>query len=352
MCATSATSKPTGTTSGSICFYGPITTTTTTTTTGALPAATIEYLHETAGGQEYYRFRITFDPAFVDNTYGTNAIGWGQKGHTFKDLVGSDHVELSLFDGTKTLVSMFDLDYITASSATCAYDALGVSGGEGKMLVGDSKYVLASTTSLDRNLNGCGYCKSSACGGNCTVNSPLTDAKYTANAATPNWDYRVVYEVWVDAGVFAGKGFGGASITFVHASPSKVSTNTVTVTPRPCDGGGCPEGTAKVETPLGSKGPSPGRDPRADVQLVPPAPPRSKPAWGRPAVPRAATRSRAAKARRACPAAPRAPSWSRAPWVRRARPVPRAPARSRPARARPANPARWSRRREPGLRRR
>ena len=108
------------------------------------------------------------------------------------------------------------------------------------MLLGDSKYVLASTTSLDRDLNGCGYCKSAACGGDCTVNSPVTDANYTPNSAAPNWDYRVVYEVWVDAAVFAGKGFGGASITFVHASPSKASSNTVTVIPKPC--GGCPTG--------------------------------------------------------------------------------------------------------------
>ena len=241
VCATSATSKPTNTTSGSICFYGDISGGTSTTTTSSTRAATIEYLSETAGGQSYYRFRITFDPAFVDNTYGANAIGWGTKGHTFKDLVGSYYAELSLFDGTPTLVSQFDIDYITANAASaCAYGALGVSGGEGKMLLGDSKYVLASTTSLDRDLNGCGYCKSAACGGDCTVDSPVTDANYTPNSAAPNWDYRVVYEVWVDAAVFAGKGFGGASITFVHASPSKASSNTVTVIPKPC--GGCPTG--------------------------------------------------------------------------------------------------------------
>jgi len=250
-CATSSSSSPTGTTTGTICFYGPISTT--TTTTPAPHAATIEYLHETAGGQEYYRFRVTFDPAFVDNTYGVNAIGWPQKGHTFKDLVGSDHAELSLFDSGLKLTSMFDLDYITASSASaCGYGALGVSGGEGKMLTGDAKYILGATTSLDRDLNGCGYCKSAACGGDCTVDSPATDASYTPNAAAPNWDYRVVYEVWVDAAVFAGKGFGGASITFVHASPSKASSNTVNVTPRPCGGGGCPEGQYAVQGETGA----------------------------------------------------------------------------------------------------
>jgi hypothetical protein len=237
-CSTSSTSKPTGTTTGSVCFFGQATTTTTASTL----AATIEYLHETAGGQEYYRFRITFDPRFVDNTYGANAIGWGTRGHTFKDLVGSDHAELALFDGDKKLVSMFDIDYITQSTgAACGYDALGVSGGEGKMLLGDSSTVLASTTSLDRNLNGCGYCKNAACGGDCTVDSPVTDEKYTINASAPNWDYRVIYEVWIAASAFSGNGFGGATISFVHASPSKASSNTVTVIPKPC--GGCPAGT-------------------------------------------------------------------------------------------------------------
>jgi hypothetical protein len=270
VCATSATSKPTGTTTGSICFYGDISgASSTTTTTSSTRAATIEYLSETAGGQSYYRFRITFDPAFVDNTYGANAIGWGTKGHTFKDLVGSDHAELSLFDGTPALVSQFDIDYITANATSaCAYGALGVSGGEGKMLVGDAKYVLASTTSLDRDLNGCGYCKSAACGGDCTVTSPATDASYTRNAATPNWDYRVVYEVWVDAAVFAGKGFGGASITFVHASPSKASSNTVTVTPKPC--GGCPTGYVALTSEGGVCVPAPdgGVCPQGYVALI------------------------------------------------------------------------------------
>jgi hypothetical protein len=248
-CATSSTSNPTGTTGGSICFYGPITSTTTTTSSG--PAATIEYLHETAGGQEYYRFRVTFDPAFVDNTYGANAVGWADRGHTFKDLVGSDHAELSLFDGASALVSKFDIDYITANAASaCAYGALGVSGGEGEMLVGDARYVLASTSSLDRNINGCGYCASAACGGDCTVSSPATDASYTPNPAAPTWDYRVVYEVWMDAAVFGAAGFGGASITFVHASPSKASSNTVTVMPMPC---GCPVGATEYLTSEGAR---------------------------------------------------------------------------------------------------
>jgi len=256
-CATSATAHSTGATIGSICFYG-VDPGSTTTTTSSSPEATLEYLHETAGGQEYYRFRVTFDPHFADNTYGSNAVGWGTRGHTYSDLVGSDHLELQLFDGTKTMVMDLKLDYISVdASKTCGYSALGVSGGEGKVLLGDARYVLGATTAEARNLNGCGYCSNSACGGSCTVNSPATDATFTANPAAPSWDFRVQYEVWIDAAVFAGKGFGGANVPYVHASPSKASSNTIVVTPKPCPGGGgggnCPTGTVDYLTSEGKQ---------------------------------------------------------------------------------------------------
>jgi len=177
------------------CFYGVTVTTTST------PSATIEQITEILDGREVLHMRITFDPGFVDNTYGANAVGWNAapardggkmpkpgKGHSFKDLVGSDHVELELFDGAGRPALHFKLDYISEdASRPCGYGTLGVTGGEGKMLVGSAASVLAAATSLDRNLNGCGYCH--------TVDSPATDASYTPNPATPRWDYRVVYEV-------------------------------------------------------------------------------------------------------------------------------------------------------------
>jgi hypothetical protein len=74
---------------GTLCLYEEKTLT--------LPATTIEYLEETVGGQTYYRFRVTFHPGFVDNTYGNNSIGWPvRRGHRWSDLVKSDHTELQL----------------------------------------------------------------------------------------------------------------------------------------------------------------------------------------------------------------------------------------------------------------
>jgi hypothetical protein len=227
------------------------------------PSGVIEQVIETIGGKTYLHLRVTFDPSFVDNTYGSNAsAGWanrmmaGPKGempggpmgdkagpmggkagpmggkagkapHTFDDLLGSDHVELVLVDGKGNTVLDFKVDYVSENpAAPCGYGTLGVSGGEGKMLQGDASAILSVATSIDRNLNGCGYCL--------VTDSPATDAQFTADPTAPNWDYRVIYEVWIDFSVFKGLGFGGAYIPSVHASPSMASTNTIDVEPDTC----------------------------------------------------------------------------------------------------------------------
>jgi hypothetical protein len=172
--------------------------------------------------------------------------GKGKSGHTFDDLVGSDHVELLLTDGAGSTVMDFNLDYISSSgSSSCGYANLGVSGGEGKMVKGNASAILGATSSLDRNLNGCG---ASDC---LTTDSPATDANFTPNPDHPNWDFRVVYEVWIDANAFGAAGFGQAYITFVHASPSKLANNTVTVTP-----GSCPPTWDTPYCPPGQTGPN------------------------------------------------------------------------------------------------
>ena len=253
-CATSGGTTTKTITFGVMCLFGG------EYTYSPYPGGLLEYIHETANGQDYYRIRLTFATSFVDNTYGANAIGWGDKGHTFKDLVGSDHAEIQLYDSQFNLVSDFKLDYISLdATAPCGYRSLGVSGGEGKMLFGDAKYILSASTSFSRNLNGCGYCKSAACNGDCTVDSPLTDDNYTPNSVTPNYDYRVQYEVWVDAAVFGANGFGGVAVNYIHASPSKsASGNTIIVVPRPCPpADGCEPGTVTYLTAEGAVGCTP-----------------------------------------------------------------------------------------------
>jgi hypothetical protein len=223
------------------------------------PTGVIEQVIETIDGKTYLHLRVTFDPRFVDNTYGEHASsGWlnrkkaepmggkagpmggkadpmggkadpmaGKAAHTFDDLVGSDHVELVLVDLKGNTVLDFAVDYVSQKAdAPCGYGTLGVSGGEGKMIQGDASAIVAVSTSIDRNLNGCGYCL--------ITDSPMTDDNFTADPSAPNWDYRVVYEVWIDFSVFKGLGFGGAYIPKVHASPSMASTNTIDVDPKQC----------------------------------------------------------------------------------------------------------------------
>jgi hypothetical protein len=148
--------------------------------------------------------------------------------HTFKDLVGSDHAEIQLLDANGQLVLHFKLDYLSESaSAASGYASLGVSGGEGQLILGEPEWILASTTSIERNLDACGL-------GSFLEDSPETDADYTSNANAPDWDYRVAYEVWVSAQAFGSAGFGSALIQSVHASPSKAQGATLTVLPAPC----------------------------------------------------------------------------------------------------------------------
>ena len=204
------------------CFYGGSKTT---------PAATVLHTLEVLQGVSVVHLRLTLDPDFVDNTYGASAIGWSaskRAGHTWRDLVGSDHAELILIDGAGATALDFKLDYISAEpTAPSGYRSLGVSGGDGRMVLGDPKAVVQWSSSIDRNLNERGYW-------GYVADSPATDASYTPNGATPKWDYRVVYEAWVALWALGPAGFGAAKLTFIHASPSKLPTNTVNVVQRDC----------------------------------------------------------------------------------------------------------------------
>ena len=141
-------------------------------------------------------------------------------------------------DASGSVVLSFNEDYLSAdANAPSGYSCLGVSGGDGGMLVGSASDVVYYSSSLSRNFNGCGYVSY-------TTNSPATDASYTPNSATPNWDYRVVYDVWVLRSALP-QGWT-VSIPYVHASPSKMaSTYTVTAAacpPLECVGEGCTSG--------------------------------------------------------------------------------------------------------------
>src|SRR5262249_49872706 len=91
-----------------------------------------------------------------DNTYGTNAMGWGSSGHKFSDLTGSDEVEFQFKNGSGQVVLQFKLDYTSSASTSlypAGYGTLGVTGGDGGVSVGNASNVVAYSTSLTENLN-------------------------------------------------------------------------------------------------------------------------------------------------------------------------------------------------------
>jgi hypothetical protein len=205
---------------GSLCLDDPVAPTTDP------PLAVIEHQFVTYKGVPAVYVRVVFDPQFVDNTYGVNKLGY-IKGHSFGDLLESDHAEIKMLDKQGNLILDFNEDYLSPDpNAPCGYSCLGVDGGEGMMLVGDRAAILGWSSSIDRNLNERGYCSF-------TTDSPATDAMCTPNPAAPDWDFRVIYEVWVALDAFPN-GFGSAYMSFVHASPSKYPDKTVTVVPGEC----------------------------------------------------------------------------------------------------------------------
>ena len=110
------------------------------------PLAFVEQDEEQIGGKDLIHVRLTTHPTFVDNTYGSTAIGWsgadagttagatggpmgatgammgpGAHGHSFWDLIDSDHAEFDFRDASGNIVLSFNLDY-------CSSDANAPSG--------------------------------------------------------------------------------------------------------------------------------------------------------------------------------------------------------------------------------
>ena len=196
------------------------------------PWGTVLSQKVTYNGEPAVHVKVTFNKVFVDNTYGINSSPYltnkgATKQHTFQDLVGSDKVELFFADIKGNLAMHIVVDYISASTAVASgYDCLGVTGGDGKVVLGNASNVLAARSSLDVNFNDYGYVL--------TQDSPVTDSSYAPDPKYPKWIFEVWYEVWVKWSAFGPDGPSKAYITGIHASPSRVGSNTIPVEPGKC----------------------------------------------------------------------------------------------------------------------
>lgn len=174
--------------------------------------------------------RATISKSFTDNSYGVNSLGWPSKprGHRFGDLVGSDNLNIALYDNSNSKVMEFQVDYLTASSnVSSGYETLCVTGGDGIMITGNVSDVLGCRTSLSENFNTYGYVL--------TQDSPETDENYTPNPEYPNWDWDVWYEVTLKTAPFeSGGGIKEPIISDIHSSPSKKGAETCPLTEVAC----------------------------------------------------------------------------------------------------------------------
>jgi hypothetical protein len=170
----------------------------------------------TTNGDGSITLRTTVTKQFTDNTYGANGIGWNN--HTFKHLVQSDHIQMSLFDNANAKKLEFRLDYISKiNGAPGGHASAGVSGGDGGMVLGAASNIVSADSSLAKNFRD---------GMVLTVDSTATDASYTPNPAYPNWIFEVWYEVTFRPEIFGGSGFGYPRLTGMHSSPSKTGRET------------------------------------------------------------------------------------------------------------------------------
>jgi hypothetical protein len=196
-----------------------------------------------------------------DNSYGSHAVGWGTKSHTFKNLTGSDRAQFIVTNGQANVVANFVLDYLSAKAGTpSGYASLGPFGGDGSCTVGCAKSNNIPTiikdwnTSLAKNLNGYfngishvpGFCSNGKCTVNgmtgpvnLLVNSPPTDPVNTYNVSDPaftGWDFTDSYEFTISGAAFGAAGFCGIeciTVPFIHNSPAKTGSNLITLGPCP-----------------------------------------------------------------------------------------------------------------------
>jgi len=184
---------------------------------------------------------ITFreSTSINDNSYGTNVVNW-PKAHSFSALAGSDKAQFVITNGNGDVVLDFYLDYITrtnvSASTPSGYYCLGVTGGDGRVNLGQAAWILSSETSLSRNLNSTGYCANGACvvsGVNLLQNSPPTSPSNTYNvpAAFSQWEFPIRYQVKVSHLAFESAGFGGVTVPSLHNSPPKCGDNVTTFGP-------------------------------------------------------------------------------------------------------------------------
>lgn len=199
-----------------------------------------------ASGQYLY---FSAPLGFVDNSYGANAIGWGAKGHTFDDLLKSDHAHMNFFTLSGTADAY--IDYIAYNNTTGLYGSCGTTpaanspyknqcDSAGSDLL-SQQIITDVASSLQYNIN-------NFSGGpiDPLVDSPYADPNYqNIQVGYEGWQYKLAYEVAFAPGTFDPTIWGTSDANNVnlmlqfldpHASPNKLNATTP---PDVCIGPNC-----------------------------------------------------------------------------------------------------------------
>jgi SdrD B-like domain/Dockerin type I domain len=171
------------------------------------------------------------DSNFNDNTYGTGSdLGWTSRGkiHTFSNLTGSDKAGFLLKYSDGTTLAQFYQDYITSSTTNIdgyatysGYQSLGISGGDGSFVSGNSAVLKDFDSTLETNLNQAGTANNGVAYKSMILNSP-TNGVNNPLPTDPKWDAVNGYSFVIDKSAFTTKSFGGVTIFDQHNSPAKV----------------------------------------------------------------------------------------------------------------------------------
>lgn len=181
-------------------------------------------------------FAVEMSSTVNDNVFGDNDLDrayldsadWNN--HNFKHLENSDNITWTLSCGDASWT--WSQDYLNAGDAGWVSDTSGDGGGD------PSQILVASASSLARNLNDSGY--DITLGGERTSDtsykSPDEDSVDVYNNGYPefdgenNWEWPVIYEIEVDVTV-CGSNAVFIGVDAAHNSPSKDKVEDVVIPP-------------------------------------------------------------------------------------------------------------------------
>ena len=149
-------------------------------------------------------------------------MGWGERGHTWKDLYHSDHVliDFKALDGSSIFRGKFD--YVEEDGSNGC-----VTNGDGSVEVGNASDIVSCDSSMSQNTKLACY--------NPSGPSPKVDENYIQDPSDPSycpgWEFSVWYETTISPDAFDE--FGYPLITYIHASPAKTADSKPLVVPGP-----------------------------------------------------------------------------------------------------------------------